>query len=166
MTLTIDTARDDCDEPSGAAQRRLADELLDELTSIKARDRMRMFHLWHQGGISLVQLSAANLLEAHGPISMGRLAESLGISVASATGIVDRMEDRGLVERRHDAGDRRIVMVHPAQGSIDLFRELDEQRRAQLSTLVEQLSADELAGFLTGLRALRAARERGCGSPS
>jgi len=57
-------------------------------------------------------------------------------------------------------------MVHPAQGSIDLFRELDEQRRAQLSTLVEQLSADELAGFLTGLRALRAARERGCGSPS
>ncbi len=159
MTLTIDAARDDRDERAGA-QRRLADELLDELTSIKPRDRMRMFHAWHQGGISMVQLSAANLLQMNGPMSMGRLAESLGISVASATGIVSRMEDRGLVERRHDADDRRVVMVHPAQGSADLFQSLQEQRRTALSTLVAQLTQDELSGFLTGLRALRAARER------
>ena len=37
-------------------------------------------------------------------------------------------------------------------------------RRAHLSTLVDQLSAGRAGGFLTGLRALRAARERGCGS--
>jgi DNA-binding MarR family transcriptional regulator len=164
-TVREDAASGDTDT-SGAAQRRLADELLDELTAIKARDRMRTFHAWHRDGISMVQLSAANLLQASGPMSMGHLAESMGISVASATGIVNRMEDRGLVERRHDATDRRVVMVHPAAGSAELFRTLEEQHRAQLSTLVGQLSADELAGFLTGLRALRAARERGCGSPS
>jgi DNA-binding MarR family transcriptional regulator len=166
MTLNVDAARDDRGEHPGAAQRRLADALLDELTSIKPRDRMRMFHAWHQGGISMVQLSAANLLQAEGPMPMGRLAESLGISVASATGIVSRMEDHGLVERRHDSDDRRVVMVHPAQGSADLFQNLQEQRRAQLSTLVAQLTEDELSGFLTGLRALRAARERGCETPS
>ena len=168
MTLNVDAERGTGarEDASGPAQRRLADELLDELTAIKPRDRMRMFHAWHQGGISMVQLSAANMLQADGPMSMGKLAESRGISVASAPGIVSRMEDRGLVERRHDAADRRVVMVHPAQGSTDLFQSLQEQRRAQLSTLVAQLGEDELSGFLTGLRALRAARERGCESPT
>ena len=42
---------------------------------------------------------------------MGDLAEELDVSVASATGIVDRMEQRGLVERRHGPDDRRVVMV-------------------------------------------------------
>ena len=94
-----------------------SDELLDELTSIKGRDRSRMFRAWHECGVSVVQLSAANLLEVDGPMSMGRLAESLGISVASATGVVDRMEERNLVVRRHDVGDRRLVIVHAAEGT-------------------------------------------------
>jgi DNA-binding MarR family transcriptional regulator len=166
MPLTINVAHDDCDDAdagahlNGAAQRRLVDELLDELTSLKPRDRTRMFHAWHQGGLSIVQLSAVNLLAAEGPLSMGRLADLLGISVASATGIVGRMEERGLVERRHDATDRRVVMVHQAAGSSDLFQSLEQQRREHLSVLLDQLTEQELTGFLTGLRAMRAARER------
>ncbi|MCY7417101.1 MAG: hypothetical protein LH650_01150, partial [Chloroflexi bacterium] len=87
MALTIDPERDDAAERAGSAdpgagQRRLVDELLDELTAIKGRDRSRMFRAWHQCGVSVVQLSAANLLEVDSPMSMGKLAESLGISVA------------------------------------------------------------------------------------
>ncbi len=42
---------------------------------------------------------------------MGQLAEDLDVSVASVTGIVDRMERRGLVERERGTGDRRVIMV-------------------------------------------------------
>lgn len=119
-----------------------------------------MFHAWHQEGVSIVQLSAANLLTVEGPLPMGRLAEALGISVASATGVVSRMEDRGLVVRRHDVGDRRLVIVHAAEGAAELFRTLEQTRREQLRKLLDQLSESELEGFLAGLRALRAARER------
>lgn len=163
MALTIDAARDARDEPDAQhsdAQRRLADELLDEFTSIKGRDRSRMFRAWHECGVSVVQLSAANLLEVDGPMSMGKLAESLGISVASATGVVDRMEERNLVIRRNDAGDRRLVIVHAAEGTQELFRTMEQIRREHLSRLLQQLTEDELSGFLTGMRALRAARER------
>ena len=128
MTSNIDAARDD-----GPDRRRLADELLDELTAIKPRDRRRMFQAWQRCGVSIVQLSAANLLEAEGPMSMGRLAESLGISVASATGVVDRMEDRHLVVRRHDVGDRRLVIVHAAEGAAELFRTMEQVRRDHLA---------------------------------
>ncbi len=160
MPLNIDAARDDRDDQHSDAQRRLADELLDELTFIKGRDRSRMFRAWHQCGVSVVQLSAANLLEVDGPMSMGKLSESLGISVASATGVVDRMEERNLVIRRTDAGDRRLVIVHAAQGTEELFRTMEQIRREHLSRLLLQLTEDELNGLLTGMRALRAARER------
>ena len=42
---------------------------------------------------------------------MGALADSLDVSQASATGIVDRMEQRGLIERRRDDDDRRVIRV-------------------------------------------------------
>jgi DNA-binding MarR family transcriptional regulator len=160
VALTINTAQDDGGDESADRQRRLVDELLDELTSIKGRDRSRMFRAWHECGVSVVQLSAANLLEVEGPMAMGRLADSLGISVASATGVVDRMEERNLVVRRTDPADRRLVIVHAAEGTEELFRTMEQMRREHLSRLLEQLTADELSGFLTGMRALRAARER------
>jgi DNA-binding MarR family transcriptional regulator len=147
-------------DASGHDRRRLADELLDELTAIKPRDRHRMLQAWQRSGVSIVQLSAVNLLEADGPMTMGRLAESLGISVASATGVVDRMEERHLVVRRPDADDRRLVIVHAAEGAAELFLTMERVRRDHLAQLVGQLSDEELTGLLTGLRALRAARER------
>src|SRR4029078_4661344 len=77
----------------------VTDELIDELTAWTPRDRLRMLGAWHQSGISLAHLNVVPLLEMNGPMSMGRVAELLGVSVASATGIVDRMEERSLVER-------------------------------------------------------------------
>ncbi len=47
---------------------------------------------------------------------MSKLADALDVSVASLTGIIDRMEARGLVERRREPGDRRVVLVHRTAG--------------------------------------------------
>jgi DNA-binding MarR family transcriptional regulator len=89
---------------------------------------------------------------------MSRLAEALDISVASVTGVVDRMEARGLVERRRGAADRRVILVHPAEGGRRLFSEIDAKRRQGLAKLLGRLSEPELTSLLTGHRALRAAR--------
>ncbi|MEI8334752.1 MAG: MarR family transcriptional regulator [Chloroflexota bacterium] len=135
----------------------LADDLIDELAGWSPPDRLRTFTKWHQGSLSLVQLIVLTVLEAHGPLQMSRLAEALDVSDASATGIVDRMEKRGLVGRRHDADDRRVVIVSLADGGSAVFRDHKQLRRGRLATLVDRLSDDELAGLLTGLRGLRAA---------
>jgi DNA-binding MarR family transcriptional regulator len=95
------------------------------------------------------------LLEFEGPLSMSRLAEALDVSVASTTGIVDRMEQRGLVERRHDLADRRVVVVHAAAGGAKVFQDIDEHRRIGLTKLLTKLSDAELSGLLAGHRALR-----------
>ncbi|HEX7950606.1 MAG TPA: MarR family transcriptional regulator [Candidatus Limnocylindrales bacterium] len=140
------------------ARRPLVAEVIDELSSWNPREFISAFQRWHHGSISLIHLNVLALLEGHGPQPMSRLAESLDISVASMTGVIDRMEKRGLVERRHDAEDRRVVLVHPAAGARDLFTDIDGRRRAGLAKLLEQLSDEDLAGLLRGHRALRAAR--------
>ncbi len=140
--------------------RELVGAVLEELSGWGPRDRHWTFRRWHRGALSLVHLNVLAALEAEGSLSMSRLAESLDVSVASATGIVDRMERRGLVERRHDTEDRRVVLVHLTSAGTDVFRELGVRRREHLGRLLAELSDDDLAAFLQGIRALRAARVR------
>ena len=121
---------------------------------------MGAFRRWHRGALSLVHLNVLTVLEAEGPMSMGRLADALDVSVASTTGIVSRMTARGVVERRHDADDRRVVLVHLTPRGAVVFQNLEQHHRERLAKLLDQLSEDEMTGFLLGLRALRAARAR------
>jgi len=159
VTLNVDpTLSTRGSSPAGDARRPLVAEVIDELSSWNPREFINAFQRWHHGSISLIHLNVLVLLEGHGPQPMSHLAESLDISVASMTGVIDRMEKRGLVERRHDADDRRVVLVHPAAGARDLFTDIDGRRRAGLATLLDHLSDEELAGLLRGHRALRAAR--------
>ncbi len=138
----------------------LVADLLDELTRWPPRDRAGAFKMWHRDALSLVHLNVVNVLEVQGPLPMGHLAEELDVSVASATGIVTRMEARGLVQRRHDSDDRRIVLVQLTEAGSNVFAAFEGRRREHLARLLQELTTAELAGFLAGLRALHVARER------
>src|SRR5258705_12111997 len=105
--------------------RRLADELANELASWNPRERMGAFKSWQRGALSLVHLNVVTVIEVEGPLPMGRLAEALDVSVASVTGIVSRMEQRGLVERRHAEDDRRVVLVHLTDAGAHGFRAIE-----------------------------------------
>lgn len=143
---------------SGPKSSELIEQVLAELTAWNPREFMTAFLRWHQGSVSLVHLNVLTMLEASGPMSMGRLAESLDISVAGITGVIDRMEARGLVVRKRDAEDRRVILVHPGPGGRRLFEDIGKRRRKGLAKLLSKLSDAELEGLLTGHRALRAAR--------
>ncbi len=151
-------AEDALGAPETPERRALNAEVIAELTSWNPREFIGAFRRWHHGSLSLIHINVLTVLEVDGPLSMSKLAESLDVSVASATGIVDRMEQRGLVERQHDLADRRVVIVHPAAGGAKVFQDMDEHRRAALGRLLTRLSDVELSGLLNGHRALRAAR--------
>jgi DNA-binding MarR family transcriptional regulator len=129
-----------------------------ELSAWNPRERMGMFRRWLQGSLSIIQLHVLTILEGEGPVSMSRLAESLDVSVASATGIVDRMEQRGLVERRHGEDDRRVVLVRATSAGEAVFAELEYQRRLMLREVLSRLTNEELKSCLIGMRAMARAR--------
>ena len=131
-------------------------ELLEVMTSWTTRERGPAFKNWHRHALSLVHLNVITVLEAEGPTQMRRMAEALDVSDASATGIVDRMEKRGLVERRHDTADRRVVLVGLTDEGRNVFSKMVEHRRQLLVRVLAELSADEVAALLTGMRAVQA----------
>jgi DNA-binding MarR family transcriptional regulator len=135
------------------------DDLVDEMTAWKPRERISAIRSWLKGSLSLIHLHVLSAIEADGPQPMSRLADMLDVSVASATGIVSRMEERNLVERQHDRQDRRVVLVVPTEAGLAVFRTMNEQRRDRLRLLLGRLTDDELEGLRRGLRAIRVARE-------
>jgi DNA-binding MarR family transcriptional regulator len=135
-------------------------EIIDEMTAWSPRDRGGAFKQWHRHSLSLVHLNVLTTLETEGPMPMSRLAEAMDVSDASATGIVDRMEKRGLVERRHGTADRRTVLVHPTDAGEQVFRDIAEHRRGLLTKVLAELTDEEMAALLVGMRAIRAAKGR------
>jgi DNA-binding MarR family transcriptional regulator len=65
---------------------------------------------WLSLDLTTSQLRTLLLLFTNGPTRMSEIASQLGISMATATGVIDRMVERGIVVRESDPNDRRIVL--------------------------------------------------------
>jgi DNA-binding MarR family transcriptional regulator len=61
--------------------------------------------------LSPAQCHVLHLIEPGRPVPMGRLAETLACDASNVTGLVDRLESRGLVRRRPSAADRRVKVL-------------------------------------------------------
>ena len=61
--------------------------------------------------ISQFELLALTICDKSQPVTMGRLAQGMSVPVSTATGIVDRLVKKGLVERGGSEEDRRVVTV-------------------------------------------------------
>jgi DNA-binding MarR family transcriptional regulator len=62
-------------------------------------------------GLSPAQCHVLHLIEPGHPLPMRKLAETLSCDASNVTGLVDRLEERGLVERRPSPEDRRVKVL-------------------------------------------------------
>lgn len=105
-------------------------------------------------GLSLPQVKALGYLGTHGRCSVGELATGLGASMPSASELVDRLVERGLVEREVNPRDRRQVLVGPTAAAGEVHAELKAMRTAQLRRAMSRLAAEERPVFVRSLAAL------------
>src|SRR5215472_4529221 len=62
-------------------------------------------------GINATDLNCLNILSFSGPLTAGELARATGLTTASITGVIDRLEAADFVRRERDPSDRRRVVV-------------------------------------------------------
>jgi len=108
-------------------------------------------------GVSAGHLHIVSMLERHGGMAMSRIADVLDISLSAATGIVDRMEERGLIERTRLADDRRVVFVQVTERGRRMLEDVEALRGEMLRSVLARLSPKRLATLAATLDDLRRA---------
>ncbi len=102
---------------------------------------------WANNDLTFGQLRLLFVLGQSGPVSIGQLADMLGVTDATASEFVDRVERRGLAIRSHRADDRRVVDCRLSDEGARLLAEIRGARREALRQVLALLTAAELAEF-------------------
>lgn len=140
--------------PAGVAD---VEAILTEVSGWVADMRCASMGRLVQGHVSLTQMHVLWLLQHHGAMSMGRLAELLDVSISNATGLIDRMDEHGLIERVRVPDDRRVVLVKPAAAGLQALSETETSKRERMRSVLGRLPASERPIVLSALRSLRRA---------
>jgi DNA-binding MarR family transcriptional regulator len=91
------------------------------------------------------QLHALKWLDPASPKPMRDLAAALACDNSNVTGIIDRLEDRGLVERRPAAHDRRVKMLVVTPKGQELRRQIKERMEQAPPQLMRLSEAEQSA---------------------
>ncbi|MFE6307571.1 MarR family winged helix-turn-helix transcriptional regulator [Nocardiopsis sp. NPDC057823] len=110
---------------------------------------VRLIKLLHRmadrSGMNPTDFQCYTLLRVAGTMTPGEIASSLCLSTGSVTGVIDRMEAHGLVERTRHPEDRRKVAVRLTESAELRAPETAPGMRAAMTALHEGYTNDELA---------------------
>lgn len=114
--------------------------------------------------VTTEQFGVLNQVLDRGSLSMSELAVARNVALNTATSLVDRLVAAGLLERRSDPNDRRVVRVVTTAKGRTLVERLRSLRRAAIRRLLDELSDEEIGEILTAMPAL--ARLAGMAQPT
>jgi DNA-binding MarR family transcriptional regulator len=123
------------------------------MTQLKCASSERLLRL----GVSMAQLHIMFTLQRSGEMPMSRLADILNVSDSNATGLIDRLEERGFIERRRVPTDRRVVLVRVTPDGEAMLREVDALSDELLRSVLTRLPVSQLRGVAHAISALREA---------
>jgi MarR family transcriptional regulator, organic hydroperoxide resistance regulator len=117
-------------------------------------------------GISMAQLHILYTLQRSGEMPMSRLAEVLHVSLSNATGLIDRIEERGFIERTRVPEDRRIVLIQVTDAGRRMLEEVDAISSDLLRSVFGRIGRSQLAAVGRAMAELRRGLEEETGAPS
>src|SRR5215475_8755613 len=97
------------------------------------------------GELSPSQVAALTTITCHGPLTPSELAARERIQRPTATRVLARLEEAGLITRTADPADGRSTLITTSPSGHDLVLALRDRKDAYLATRFERLSPDDLA---------------------
>ncbi|WP_347058824.1 MarR family winged helix-turn-helix transcriptional regulator [Blastococcus sp. HT6-30] len=131
-----------------------AGELGDLLMRVARSQRRRWRDALAPWDLSPHQARALRVICARDGVRLSDLADSLHIAPRSATEVADGLQERGLVERTPDPGDRRAVLLRPTAEGRRVRDEVGRARAADSAELFGRLGPEDQAALTRILRAL------------
>jgi DNA-binding MarR family transcriptional regulator len=114
---------------------------------------------WDSRDLTMTQLRLMFLIRERCEPSTGELAEEMRIRPATLTGLADRLEAKGLIQRWPDPTDRRVVRVGLTPSGAELLDEASAAGRAFLDAIFERMGPDAVEAFIIAANAFIGAAE-------
>lgn len=96
-------------------------------------------------GLSAPRLSALSVVVYRGPISLTELARAESVTAPTMTRLVNALAQAGLVEKRQDRGDNRVVLLRATSAGKRTLEAARAKRLAALQAILTQLGPDAQA---------------------
>jgi DNA-binding MarR family transcriptional regulator len=132
----------------------ICDDVLISLRKIIQSIDLHSRFLVKQVGLTGPQLIILREVSKSGEIPIGKLAETISLSQATVTGILDRLEKRGLVTRRRGETDRRKVFLQVTQPGKALLKNAPPLMQESFVEAFSQIQDWEQAMILSSLQRL------------
>jgi len=139
-----------------------ANEIVAHLRTLR-RDVLRTAADIGRSGLTGPQISVQALLVVNGPTTLGDLSRHLGLSHSTVSGIVDRLQARGLVRRTVDPGDRRYTRVSVTEPVERYMQDVSAAPAARLVAALRAATPEERRQVRDGMALLRRLLETGAG---
>lgn len=110
--------------------------------------------------LTMAQLKMLLVLRQYEPVGGNELANRLHVSLPSVSGMVDRLEARGLVERQEDATDRRVRPIVLSDAGQAMIADHEAAGREIGRELLADLDLEDLRALVRGLAAVQRAVAR------
>lgn len=134
----------------------LAEEIEQHLRIVRQLLRQPVEAEFARGGLTGPQRSVIHHVVHFGALSLKELSKHVGLSHSTVSGIVDRLEKRGLLERQVDSKDRRITRVIASKRVRNYMRTtLPVIKLSPLLRSLQPSTQAERAKIADGLRTLR-----------
>jgi DNA-binding MarR family transcriptional regulator len=140
--------------PNQLSSPSLADEILDLDSAMQATLRNSWPETWLQINLPVGSTRALFAIAGGDARTPGRVAEALGVSRTTVTGLLDRLEGEGLLTRTVDPGDRRCFVLQLTPRAHHLIEEIEGNRRDCIGLALAGMSAEELRTVRAGLAIL------------
>ncbi len=102
-------------------------------------------------GLASVDLECLDMIVLNGPVTAGKIAEHTKLTTGAVTGLIDRLQKKGFVERIDAPADRRKVLVQIVQENIKSISDLYLPMSKATKEMMKRYTAEELdlvAGFM------------------
>src|SRR3954467_5653410 len=99
------------------------------------------------GDLTPTQSAALATIDCHGPLTPSELASRERIQRPTATRVLARLEEAGLVTRAADPADRPSSLVTTTETGRTTLEQIRERKDAYLAMRLDQLSPDDLAAL-------------------
>jgi DNA-binding MarR family transcriptional regulator len=130
----------------------VADQISRDLSNIRKLLRQPLDAEVAKGNLTGPQRAVMQVVVREEGISLKELSAQIGLAQSTVSGIVDRLAQRGIIERRSDPSDRRATRIYPSAPVVEFMKEqmprlISDPLRRALSMASEQEAAEIQRAF-------------------